>query len=158
MNEEGFRQFLKPRQLPAELIDQHIATLTRFEDPLSRLDPPQILENTSADPAISQGVSQGNTIDIPQIPYQIKAYLNETDTALKRYDGCHCPWARELMRSGVTPVSARSFQCSAGFHKKPGEVICGEHLQADVLNAMLQGDMYNRFAMYLPQEALISTP
>jgi hypothetical protein len=51
-----------------------------------------------------------------------KQYLTETDPMLKRYYYCHCPWAREAVKNSekVAPIF---FNCSSGFHKKPGTVL-----------------------------------
>jgi len=51
----------------------------------------------------------------------------------------------------VTPTWC---QCSAGFHKRPYEVIFDQPVQAEVLQNVLQGDPVCRFAVYLPEEAL----
>jgi hypothetical protein len=48
------------------------------------------------------------------------------------------------------PVSAQFCRCSAGFHKKPWEVIFDQKLEAEVLESVLQGDMRCRFAIHLP--------
>jgi predicted hydrocarbon binding protein len=41
-------------------------------------------------------------------------------------------------------------QCSAGFHKKPYEIIFGQPVKAEVLESVLKGDDICRFAIYLP--------
>jgi hypothetical protein len=63
---------------------------------------------------------------------------------------CHCPWARESLRQAEGPVPAAFCRCSAGYHKKPWEVIFGQPLEADVLESVLQGDLRCRFAIHLP--------
>jgi hypothetical protein len=114
----------------------------------------EVIDFVRADPEISQGVREGNMLYVTKIPYMAKQYLAETDPKMKRYHACHCPWARESLRDGETPVSARFCQCSAGFHKKSWEVIFGKPLQADVLESVLKGDLRCRFAIHLPEEAL----
>jgi len=115
---------------------------------------PEVVAFVRANPEISQGVRDGNTLYVTKIPYMAKEYLAETDPAKKRYYYCHCPWARESLRNGQTPVSSKFCQCSAGFHKKSWEVVFGKPLQADVLESVLQGDMRCRFAIHLPEEAV----
>lgn len=114
----------------------------------------EVIDFVRADPEISQGVRQGNILFVTKIPYMAKEFLAEQDPEKKRYYYCHCPWARESLRRGEEPVSARFCQCSAGFHKKPWEVIFGRPLQADVLESVLQGDLRCRFAIHLPGEAV----
>ncbi len=112
---------------------------------------PAVIDFVRADPEISQGVREGNLLYVTKIPYMTKEYLAESDPEKKRYYYCHCPWARESLRQGQTPVSAQFCRCSAGFHKKPWEVIFGQPLQADVLESVLQGDPRCRFAIHLPE-------
>jgi len=114
----------------------------------------EVIDFVRADLEISQGVRKGNILYVTKIPYMTKQYLAETDLNLKRYYACHCPWARESLRNGETPVSAKFCQCSAGFHKKSWEVIFGKPLQADVLESVLKGDLRCRFAIHLPEEAM----
>ena len=110
-----------------------------------------VIELVRTDPEISQGVRQGNILYVTKIPYMAKEYLKETDVDRKRYYYCHCPWARESLLQGEGPVSATFCRCSAGFHKKPWEVIFEQKLEADVLESVLQGDLRCRFAIYLPE-------
>ncbi len=101
------------------------------------------------EPEMGGGVRVGNVIYEVKIPYMTKQYLAETDPTLKRYFYCHCPWAREAVKSGekVAPIFCN---CSAGFHKKPWEVIFGQKLEVEVLVSVLQGDERCRFAIHLP--------
>jgi hypothetical protein len=103
-----------------------------------------------ANPEIESGVREGHILYVSKIPYNTKAYLAESDPILKRYYACHCPWAREAIRSGerVTPIFCN---CSAGFHKKPWEVVFGQTLQVEVLESVLKGDSRCRFAIHLPE-------
>lgn len=103
-------------------------------------------------PEVGGGVREGNLIYETKIPYNTKAYLEETDPKMKRYHFCHCPWAKESIRRETLNVSPTFCQCSAGFVKKPFDVIFGQSLQADVLESVLQGDDVCRFAIHLPEE------
>ncbi len=102
-------------------------------------------------PEIGGGVRAGNLIYETKIPCNTKAYLEETDPEKKRYHFCHCPWAKESIRKKTLTISPTFCQCSAGFVKKPFEVIFGQALQADVLASVLQGDEICRFAIHLPE-------
>ena len=109
-----------------------------------------VIDFVMDDPEIGQGVRKGNVIYETKIPNNTIAYLEETDPLKKRYHYCHCPWAKESLRRGGLMVSSTFCQCSAGFHKKPYEVIFGQTLKADVLQSVLNGDMICRFAIHLP--------
>lgn len=101
-------------------------------------------------PEIESGVREGNILYVSKIPYNAKQYLAETDPTLKRYYACHCPWAREAIMNGNVRVDALFCNCSAGFHKKPWEVIFGHPLEVEVLESVLKGDLRCRFAIHLP--------
>lgn len=109
-----------------------------------------VIEFVNENPEIGQGVREGNIVYETKIPHNTIAYLEETDPLMKRYHYCHCPWAKESLRPGSLMVSSTFCQCSAGFHKKPYEVIYGESLKADVLKSVLNGDLICRFAIHLP--------
>jgi hypothetical protein len=98
------------------------------------------------------GMREGNIIYITKIPYNAIQYLSETDPTLKRYYACHCPWAREAIKNVDIQLNAVFCNCSAGFSKKPWEVILGQTLQADLLESALKGDYRCRFAVHLPAD------
>lgn len=102
-------------------------------------------------PEIGGGVRAGHTVIETKLPHDTQSYLTEEDPEMKRYYYCHCPWVRESLRRNASRVPAVFCQCSAGFHKKPWEVIFGVKLKADVLESVLRGDNRCRFVIYLPQ-------
>ncbi len=106
------------------------------------------------DPEIESGRRDGSIVYVSKIPYMAKRYLAETDPTLKRYYYCHCPWAREAIKSGDVRFAATFCNCSGGFHKKPWEVIFERPLIVDVLESVLKGDTRCRFAIHLPPEAV----
>jgi hypothetical protein len=112
----------------------------------------EVVAFVKSDPEIESGRREGNVVYVSKIPYMAKQYLAETDPVLKRYYYCHCPWAREAIKSGDVPLSAIFCNCSAGFHKKPWEVIFGRPLEVQVLESVLRGDSRCRFAIHLPPE------
>ncbi len=114
----------------------------------------EVITFVENDPEIEAGRREGNVVYVSKIPYMAKQYLAETDPILKRYYYCHCPWTREAIKNGNVQLSATFCNCSAGFHKKPWEVIFGRPLEAQVLESVLKGDSRCRFAIYLPQEAI----
>jgi hypothetical protein len=122
-----------------------------FSQPITN----EVIEFVRNDPEISQGVRQGNILYVTKIPYMAREYLREENIQLKRYYYCHCPWARESLLQAEGAVSAQFCRCSAGFHKKPWEVIFEQKLAAEVLESVLQGDMRCRFAIQLPPTVLV---
>ena len=99
---------------------------------------------------IRQGVRVGNVIYEAKIPYNTVAYLAATDERMKRYHYCHCPWVKESLRTNAVRVSPTFCLCSAGFHKKYWEGVFGQPLKADVVETVLQGDSWCKFAIHLP--------
>ncbi len=112
----------------------------------------EVLAFVRDEPEIGGGVRAGNVVYETKIPFLTKEYLTETDPTLRRYAYCHCPWAREAIRSGekVAPIFCN---CSAGFHKKPWEAALGQRIQVDVLESVLAGADRCRFAIHLPDDA-----
>jgi hypothetical protein len=110
----------------------------------------QVLEYIRRQPEMGGGVRIGKVVYETKIPYLTKEYLAESDRGLRRYYYCHCPWARESIKTGekVAPIFCN---CSAGYHKKPWEAALGQRIQADVLESVLQGDDRCRFAIHLPE-------
>lgn len=111
----------------------------------------EVLEFIRNEPEMGGGVRNGNIVYETKIPFLTRQYLAESDPTLKRYYYCHCPWAREAVKSGekVTPIFCN---CSAGFHKKPWESALGQKIQVEVLESVLKGDVRCRFAIHLPED------
>lgn len=102
---------------------------------------------------ISRGVIKNNKLHIIKIPYMTDAWLHADSEEEKRYFYCHCPWARESIRSnsGIPIVSSQFCACSAGFIKKPFELIYKQPLHIDILQTILHGDDVCEFAISLPK-------
>jgi hypothetical protein len=134
--------------------DRFVAELQRIRDQgalyFSQPITDEVIAYVEAHPEIRQGVRVGNVLYEAKIPYMAHEYLEETDPELRAYYYCHCPWARESLRQGETKVPTAFCNCSAAFHKKPYEVIFGRKLEADVLETVLAGDPWCRFAVHLP--------
>ncbi len=109
-----------------------------------------VLSFVKSNPQIGRGIHEGNVIIETKIPYNTKAYLEESDPDKKRYHYCHCPWAKESLRKKDYKISPIFCQCSAGFHKRPYEVIFEQPLKADVLKSVLAEDDVCQFAIHLP--------
>ena len=111
-----------------------------------------VINFVKSNPEIGGGVREGNLVYETKIPFNTTAYLEEKDPVHKCYHYCHCPWVKESIRQCNLTVPATFCQCSAGFHKKPYEVIYEQKLHAEVLQSVLKGDPVCRFAIYLPEQ------
>jgi predicted hydrocarbon binding protein len=80
-------------------------------------------------------------------------WLHAQNEEEKRYLYCHCPWARESIKSnsGIPQVSSTFCNCSAGFVKKPFEIIYNQTLPVDIVQSILNGDDVCEFAISLPK-------
>ena len=114
----------------------------------------EVIEHVKNHPEVSGGIRDGDIIYETKIPYMTKEYLAETDERMKRYYYCHCAWVREPLRTGDVSVSPTFCYCSAGFHKKPYEVILDQPLKAEVINTVLDGGMCCKFAIHLPKNVV----
>jgi hypothetical protein len=115
-----------------------------------------VLDFVKSHPEIYQGVRDGDIIYEVKIPYMTREYLVETDDHMKRYYYCHCPWIRESLKTGDVDVSPTFCKCSAGFHKKPWEVIFDQPLKADIVETVVKGDPWCKIAIHLPEKAIKS--
>lgn len=112
----------------------------------------EVLAFVKNDPEIGGGRREGNLIYETKIPFMTPQYLAATDPVMKRYYYCHCPWAREAIKSGNVRLAPIFCNCSAGFHKKPWEVALDQPVKAEVLESVLKGDDRCRFVIELPVE------
>jgi hypothetical protein len=115
-----------------------------------------VLEFVRNTPEILSGVRDGHILYEVKIPYMTKQFLEETDERMKRYYYCHCPWIRESILDDDTHISPTFCNCSAGFHKKPYEVIFEQPLQADIVETVLAGDRWCKFAIHLPEDVKLA--
>lgn len=111
----------------------------------------EVIDFVESVPEIRQGVREGNVLYEIKIPHMTKEYLAETDETMKRYYYCHCPWVKESLRGGASQIPTTFCNCSAAFHKKPWEVIFDQPLEAEIVESVLQGDMWCKIAIHLPE-------
>ena len=116
---------------------------------------PEVLAFVRSDPEMGGGRREGQVIYETKIPFLTSKYLAENDPVLRRYYYCHCPWTREAIRKQDVPIAKNFCYCSAGFHKKPWEIIFEQPIQVDVLESILKGDDRCRFAIHLPSHPSI---
>ncbi len=136
----------------------YIAELTALKDEgkpyFTQVVTDEMIAFVERTPEIRQGVREGNVIYEVKIPYMTREYLAETDEQRKRYYYCHCPWARESLKNDAAQVPGTFCQCSAGFHKRPWEIIFDQPLEADVVESVLMGDPWCKIAIHLPEHAV----
>ncbi|MDH3366027.1 MAG: hypothetical protein OEM29_08525 [Thermoplasmata archaeon] len=108
-----------------------------------------VLDFVTSNQEIMGGVRRGTIIYETKIPYLAREYLREHDSTMKRYHYCHCPWVREAIRTG-TRVSPTFCYCSAGYHKKPWELIFGKPVEVEIISSVLNGGHACRFAIHIP--------
>ncbi len=152
------RRYLRSRNIDEYLLAEHryfVRTLKKCQQAgelffAQEITDP-VLDFVRKDPEMGGGVRVGHIIYETKIPYNAKQFLAEEEPLLKRYYACHCPWAREAIRTGTVAVDPIFCNCSAGFTKKPWEVIFGQPLRVEVLESVLRGELRCRFAIHLPE-------
>jgi len=110
-----------------------------------------VVDYVKTNQEILSAVHRGGRLYVTKIPYDAVNYLKEQDPLMRRYYACHCPLARESIRSG-RPVDGDWCYCSGGFAKFPFEVIFGRELSVKVLQSALTGDGICRFEIGLGEE------
>ena len=81
----------------------------------------------------------GSKIILIKNPYIVSKYLTETNTKMKRYYACHCPWARQSILNDKT-VSKSFCYCSFGHDKYELESALGRQLDGRVICSVLEKD------------------
>jgi hypothetical protein len=151
---QDFDEFLKKKG------DEFLAELEKIKEEgglfFTQEITQEVLDYVRSHPEIYQGVREGDILYEVKIPYKTKEFLAESDPELKRYYYCHCPWVRESLLTEDVEINPDFCKCSAGFHKKPWEVIFDQHLEAEVVESVLKGDPWCKFAIHLPKEVLSS--
>lgn len=112
---------------------------------------PEVLEFVRGNQEICTGVRRGNRIYLTKIPYAPKQYLDEKDSAMKRYYACHCPLVRSALRNGKIEISHMFCYCSAGYEKLGFDVIFEESVEVELLESALKGNPRCRFAIKIPR-------
>ena len=111
----------------------------------------EVIAYVERHPEIRQGVRVGDVIYEAKIPYNTVEYLAATGERMKRYHYCHCPWAKESLRTTDVRVSPTFCLCSAGFTKKYWEGVFAQPLKAEVVETVLDGAQWCQFAIHLPE-------
>jgi hypothetical protein len=154
LESQNIDSFLRKRHQDAvELLEKHSREKLMFY--AQEIDD-EVVEYVRSNPEVMGGVRDGDRIYETKIPYMTKKYLREKDEKLKRYHACHCAWVREAIKSDLQ-ISPNFCYCSAGYHKRPWDIIFDQPVQADVVQSVLKGDSVCRFAIHVPPRFLKST-
>ncbi len=129
-----------------EELEQHYKNGTLF---FTQEITTEVLEYVKNHPHIETGVREDDRLLITKIPYNAKEYLKETDLNRKRYFYCHCPWVREALPEGGTPIPSIFCNCSAGYYRAYWEIVLGKPVKVEVLDSVLKGGLECRFVVYL---------
>jgi len=149
LESKGIDDFLRKRHKEfVDVLEEHMKENTLFFN--QEIDE-EVLEYVRNTPSCQNGIRKGDIIYVTKIPYMAKEYLHEKDERMKRYYYCHCPWVREAIRSGIE-ISPNFCYCSAGFEKRPWDVIFDQTVEADVIETVLKGDFECKFAIHIPKE------
>jgi len=100
---------------------------------------------------IMSGVRVGDMIYMTKIPYDPDRYLKAADPLERRKLACHCPLAVSSITPGGAGVPPLWCACSAGYTKFRFDVVFGEETEAVVVNSVLAGDDFCRFAIKIPR-------
>lgn len=153
LESKNIDDYLRKKHLEAvESLEKHLQEKSMFY--AQEIDE-EVIEYVRSNPEIMGGVREGNIIYETKIPYLTKKFLHEKDETLKRYYACHCGWVREAMKSGLK-VSPNFCYCSAGYHKRPWDIIFDQPVKADVMETVLNGGLVCRFAIHIPKHFLES--
>ncbi len=153
LESKSIDDYLKKRHKEAvEMLEKHSREKSMFY--AQEIDD-EVVDYVRDNPEVMGGVREGDVIYETKIPYLTKKYLHEKDEQMKRYYACHCGWVREAIRSG-DEISPNFCYCSAGYHKRPFDIIFDQPVKADVIETVLKGDLVCRFAIHIPKQFLES--
>ncbi|MFX1266020.1 MAG: hypothetical protein ACFFH0_11610 [Promethearchaeota archaeon] len=158
---EERERFLKAKNIDEYLEDKRrraIAQLEKHRDEetlfFNQEVTDEVVDFVKSHPEMLTGTREGDKIVHTKIPYMTKEYLVETDERMKRYYACHCPWAREAIKTGEPQISPTFCYCSGGFTKQPWEMALGQPLEVKMTKSVLQGDLECQFIIPLPEDAV----
>lgn len=147
---DSLDDFLRKRHMEfVETLRKHSKEKTMF---FAQEIDDEVVEYVLENQEIHGGVRKGDIIYETKIPYQTKKYLHEKNERMKRYYACHCSWVREAIKAGKPKIPPNFCYCSAGYHKRPFEIVFGQPVKADVIQTVLKGDSVCRFAIHIPKQ------
>lgn len=115
---------------------------------------PDVVEYVRSNQELLSGIREEGWIYNTKFPYSPSAYLKESDPDEKRYLMCHCPLAREAVKSGDPDIPMEWCYCSAGYGKLRYDVAFGEETKVEVLESVFSGSDTCRFRFKIPERFL----
>lgn len=115
----------------------------------------EVLEFIRSNPAMLSGVRDGDRLYCTAFPAQMLEYLQTSDSKMKCYYACHCPFAKESILAEKT-VSSTLCYCSLGHIKNFWEAVFDRELDGEVLTSALKGDVICTYVIYIPDDIMIS--
>lgn len=141
-----------------ELHGRKVAELQQFCDEgkvwYEQIITQDVVDYVKSSQEILSAIRSGDKLYVTKIPFDTVRLLQETDSAMRKYHICHCPFVRESLRSGKPDISGNWCYCSAGFEKFGFEVIFGTPLDIRVLESPLFGHERCRYEILLPQSVM----
>ena len=92
-----------------------------------------------------------------KIPYMAHDALNESDRRKRNYAVCHNPMIREALLEEDQPIDPIFCNCSGGFIKNFWEAVLDHPVDVELLESVIQGDLFCKFAIHLPPEIVAMT-
>lgn len=146
-NSSSFEDYLRQRhERKVQELQNHLdENKVWFEQVIT----PEAVEYVASNQEILSGKIEGDKLYVTKIPFNINAFLSETDDTLKRYYACHCTFVRENIKNEKYDIPKEWCYCSAGFAKFPFEEILDQELDVTLLETPLDGDYVCRFEIDL---------
>ncbi len=113
----------------------------------------EALDFIKANPAMLSCVREGNKLHFTAFPASMHEYLQTSDSKMKRYHACHCPFAKESIITDKT-VSPTLCYCSFGHVKNFWEAVFDRTLDGEVITSALNGDELCTYVVYLPDDIM----
>lgn len=139
-------------------LDGAIETFTKLRDTgesfYGQVVDDQVLAFVLSQSGMLAPVRKGSELHVTAFPSNMVEYLSETDERKKRYQACHCPFARESILRENEEVSRTLCFCSLGHAKIMWEAVFDMDLDGDVVQSVLGGDLLCRYVVYLPGEIM----
>ncbi len=154
------QEFLKTGDLDVFLQTHHDAEWEHFvelnqegKDFYGQKITDEVLAFIRQNPAMLAPVRKGNKLICMAFPYDMQAYLQATDSRMKRYHACHCPFAKESILAQET-VSANLCYCSLGHVMNFAEAFLDRKLEGRVVPSVLKGDLTCVYEITIPEDVV----
>ena len=94
----------------------------------------------------------GSKIIFAQYPFLMDKYAAQTNSRMKRYYACRCPWVRASILKGEA-VSSSFCHCNLGYQKSGYDSFFGQYLDGRVIKSVLEEDAEQCvFELDIPEE------